>query len=426
MKKLLRSMLILCAAVSLLSVMMIPAQTASGQVESCLQLVSYYNPSTEEWDEYEYPCVLVRNEQNNLLVTAVAPKSGWITAFTITSSDKWQPSEYVGEGPAGLHIYMADASCGEKDGFLPLGAVTRNEAIRYVGYDNEWKPLVVETVALEYQSGVIVPKDPVSTKYTVAIVNSKDEVCGIEFGGQCIAFGPTTEESFYGNTGDQETAPTEPPVTESPTEDPLVTEPPATEPSVTTPSATEPQHSNLAQDNRKPVDLEDIDKLYSDAVVQKKPSQAGIVAVAVLTVLILVLIAAIVVVKRRKKMKINNEDLNEAEEGTVLADVPADTGLRLQFRNGKRIAVKRSFTIGRASDNDIVIPKTSSAVSGRHCEIVVQNGAVYLRDLGSTNGTFINGKRLVTGQLVQLLPGMMVGLGDPNGAEAFAVVVSQK
>ena len=60
-------------------------------------------------------------------------------------------------------------------------------------------------------------------------------------------------------------------------------------------------------------------------------------------------------------MKINNEDLNEAEEGTALADVPADTGLRLQFRNGKRIAVKRGFTIGRAPDNDVVIPKTSCA-----------------------------------------------------------------
>lgn len=44
-------------------------------------------------------------------------------------------------------------------------------------------------------------------------------------------------------------------------------------------------------------------------------------------------------------------------------------------------------SIGRAEGNHHIIPHGS--VSSRHCEIVVDNGTVSVRDLGSTNGTFI-------------------------------------
>jgi hypothetical protein len=45
--------------------------------------------------------------------------------------------------------------------------------------------------------------------------------------------------------------------------------------------------------------------------------------------------------------------------------------------------------IGRNPTNDIRIPDAS--VSSFHCEIVVNEGHILVRDLGSTNGTFING-----------------------------------
>ena len=44
--------------------------------------------------------------------------------------------------------------------------------------------------------------------------------------------------------------------------------------------------------------------------------------------------------------------------------------------------------IGRGFANDIKIPDPS--VSGSHCEILVDNLSVMIKDLGSTNGTFIN------------------------------------
>src|SRR4051812_40822127 len=47
-------------------------------------------------------------------------------------------------------------------------------------------------------------------------------------------------------------------------------------------------------------------------------------------------------------------------------------------------------TVGRAEGNHHVIPHGS--ISSRHCEIVWNDGAITVRDLGSTNGTFIEDK----------------------------------
>jgi len=51
------------------------------------------------------------------------------------------------------------------------------------------------------------------------------------------------------------------------------------------------------------------------------------------------------------------------------------------------------FVFGRG--NECHIRPNSSWVSRQHCILRVTEAAVQLRDLGSTNGTLINGKRLV-------------------------------
>ena len=50
-------------------------------------------------------------------------------------------------------------------------------------------------------------------------------------------------------------------------------------------------------------------------------------------------------------------------------------------------------TIGRAPDNDWVLPDAGRLVSGHHCEIEYRNGAYWLRDT-STNGVFVNDAEL--------------------------------
>ncbi len=50
------------------------------------------------------------------------------------------------------------------------------------------------------------------------------------------------------------------------------------------------------------------------------------------------------------------------------------------------------FRIGRRLDAELALPFAS--VSGRHAEICVQDGFLTIRDLGSRNGTFVNGARV--------------------------------
>ena len=49
-------------------------------------------------------------------------------------------------------------------------------------------------------------------------------------------------------------------------------------------------------------------------------------------------------------------------------------------------------TVGRVSDNNFEIPESS--VSSHHAEVILRGSEVLIRDLGSTNGTFIGGERI--------------------------------
>ncbi len=48
--------------------------------------------------------------------------------------------------------------------------------------------------------------------------------------------------------------------------------------------------------------------------------------------------------------------------------------------------------IGRGSFSDLLIDHAS--VSNVHCEVVVEAGGMTVRDLGSTNGTYVDGRRI--------------------------------
>lgn len=67
-----------------------------------------------------------------------------------------------------------------------------------------------------------------------------------------------------------------------------------------------------------------------------------------------------------------------------------------------------STTIGRAVDSDIVI--TSRRVSREHSRVERQGRHVTLVDLGSTNGTFLNGERVLAP--VRLRDGDSISIGD--------------
>ena len=64
----------------------------------------------------------------------------------------------------------------------------------------------------------------------------------------------------------------------------------------------------------------------------------------------------------------------------------------LPFKVEDIYVLSKSMTIGRQDKNDIVIK--DSFISGIHAQFILENGEVYLRDLGSKNGVFVNEKKL--------------------------------
>jgi FhaA, N-terminal domain/FHA domain len=96
-------------------------------------------------------------------------------------------------------------------------------------------------------------------------------------------------------------------------------------------------------------------------------------------------------------------DAQEAQQRTeVYRVIKATTGvppLRLRFLSGGQsgdelILRKPVTTIGRALDNDIVIE--SGDVSRHHARIEFADDQLRVTDLGSTNGTRVNGKSIRT------------------------------
>ncbi len=69
---------------------------------------------------------------------------------------------------------------------------------------------------------------------------------------------------------------------------------------------------------------------------------------------------------------------------------------------------KETITLGRDVTNDIVI--NDPEVSRHHCRLTRQETAYQMDDLGSTNGTFVNGQRLSAPRT--LSNGDMIGLGE--------------
>ncbi len=68
-----------------------------------------------------------------------------------------------------------------------------------------------------------------------------------------------------------------------------------------------------------------------------------------------------------------------------------------------------ALTLGRGSDNHVPLPSDEFA-SGSHARFAPRRDGVYLEDLGSTNGTFVNGIKL-TGER-RLVPGDIVRIGE--------------
>ena len=78
--------------------------------------------------------------------------------------------------------------------------------------------------------------------------------------------------------------------------------------------------------------------------------------------------------------------------------------------NGRQVLEfdRPEVTIGRVKGNDIILPKGN--ISKRHSRIIVKGNACVVVDLKSTNGTYVNGRKLSSPHVLK--NGDQIFIGD--------------
>jgi hypothetical protein len=122
-----------------------------------------------------------------------------------------------------------------------------------------------------------------------------------------------------------------------------------------------------------------------------------------------------------------SRDLRLPQESFILA--PSREGGVAQepppIRSGRLVVVKSpelehgtdyelnssQLTIGRGRQNDVALPEDEYA-SARHARFEPRQDGVWIQDLGSTNGTYLNGARLERPR--RLTNGDIVRIGDTD------------
>lgn len=104
--------------------------------------------------------------------------------------------------------------------------------------------------------------------------------------------------------------------------------------------------------------------------------------------------------------------------------------IRLKIVSGSRSGTTLTFVdhepirVGRSVNAEVRFhAEQDSVVSGHHAQIVFERGAYQLLDLGSRNGTWLNGRRLTTRKA--LSPGDRIVFGHPGGPEAEVEIVDE-
>src|SRR6187399_3375918 len=82
---------------------------------------------------------------------------------------------------------------------------------------------------------------------------------------------------------------------------------------------------------------------------------------------------------------------------------PSDLRFGLRFISGKYqggeypLGEGQEIVIGRSSELDMVL--VEEMVSRKHARIALSDGTISIEDMGSTNGTFVNGEKVQQGTL---------------------------
>lgn len=133
-----------------------------------------------------------------------------------------------------------------------------------------------------------------------------------------------------------------------------------------------------------------------------------------IVLLVLVVVVVIVLLMKKKKVPVDGGEtvstemiietetqrIDDGESGGILP--PSGRGKKIKYRvtlsdkadmsRTYQCELKNSISLGKIAGNDIVV--NAATVSKRHCMITNRNGRIFIQDLNSTNGTFVNNERI--------------------------------
>ena len=131
--------------------------------------------------------------------------------------------------------------------------------------------------------------------------------------------------------------------------------------------------------------------------------------------------------------KIGNEDVlddesepdNAETEGTEQeSEEPGEPDEKVRLTLGgmnsddvRIVEFSDKATLGRRSTNSVVI--SDNAVSGEHCRLTYSDGKVIVEDMGSTNGTILNGEKITVSEIKN---GDVLILGKTKYKISFSII----
>ena len=131
--------------------------------------------------------------------------------------------------------------------------------------------------------------------------------------------------------------------------------------------------------------------------------------------------------------EIGNEDIlddesepdNAETEGTEQeAEEPGEPDEKVRLTLGgmnsddvRIVEFSDKATLGRRSTNSVVI--SDNAVSGEHCRLTYSDGKVIVEDMGSTNGTILNGEKITVSEIKN---GDVLILGKTKYKISFSII----
>lgn len=122
-----------------------------------------------------------------------------------------------------------------------------------------------------------------------------------------------------------------------------------------------------------------------------------------------ILVLVLLNVRREMSLRVKTAPAGEADFSAGSLKV-IQSGSDKKIHAGRMLPLRPANALGALPDNNVVL--RDRFVSGHHARLNWDGVSWWLEDLGSRNGTFINGERLAANAPAQVPDGAQITLGE--------------